>query len=63
MATKTLIQVADRMASDFRFRKAVIADPKRVLAGFDLTDDEQCSLIGDSSPDVGVDQRTTTWEV
>lgn len=59
MASETLTQVAERMASDVTFRKSVVADSKKALAGYDLTDEERSSLLSDSPPDIGVDQRVT----
>ena len=60
MASETVARVADRMAKDEAFRRAVISDPTKALAGYELTDEEKRSLIGQGgAPDIGVDRRET----
>jgi hypothetical protein len=62
MATETATRVAERMARDEAFREEIRRDPTGALAGYDLTDEEKGSLIGQSgASDLGVDDRTTKF--
>jgi hypothetical protein len=50
------------MAKDEAFRKAVFSDPTKALAGYDLTEEEKRSLLGQGgAPGIGVDQRETKF--
>jgi hypothetical protein len=62
MATETATRVVERMARDEAFREEIRRDPTGALAGYDLTDEEKRSLIGQSgASDLGVDDRTTKF--
>jgi hypothetical protein len=64
MASETVARVADRMARDEAFRKAVFSDPTKALAGYDLTEEEKRSLLGRSgAPGIGVDRRETKFHL
>jgi hypothetical protein len=48
ISREALQQVAERMARDVAFRRAVVADQAAALAGYDLTEAEQRSLLPDT---------------
>lgn len=60
MSKGTVNQVIQRAISDAAFRRQLQSDPKKALAGFDLTTDERSAITGGDPGKLtalGVDQR------